>query len=439
MGATAPLHGDPLTVPQTLNVARASGSRARPAARGCLVVGLFVVSIGHHRSARAEGGPLVLDRATVSALSARSPSVAIAEARVGEARALRVGAGALASTNPDVAVFGGPRHMAGGDRSTDIVVSLAWPVDVSGTPSVRRQSADEAGRVAEAAALDARRIAVAEALSLWIRAHGAALRVELEQERSRLDDELVRIARVRRGAGVAGDQELALASVIAAEGRARLGEARADAEATTLLLRGRLGLPADRRVALAGELTDTELPSSLAELLARLPDRGDLMRAQRAVPAARAESTRESRAGLPVPRVMAGAGRESESFAHVGLDVPLPIYQRNQTNRAVAEARVATAEIEEQSARGMADAELRAAHARYLGARGAWQVRAAALPSVDDVEKLALRAYELGSMPLASVVVSRREAVAARAAHLDALVATARARVDLETAAGLSP
>jgi len=374
----------------------------------------------------------------VIALASRAPSVAIAEARVGEARALRVGAGALAPINPDVTVFGGPRRLATGDRTTDLVVSLAWPIDVSGTPSARRQSADEASRVAEAAALDARRIALSDALALWIRARGAALRVEVEQERSKLDDELVRIARVRRGAGVSGDQEVALANVIAAEGRARLEEARADANATTLLLAGRLGLPTDRSLTTAGALTDPGPAPTLEELLGRLPERGDVVRADRAVPAAKAESTRESRAALPVPKVIVGAGRENETFARLGVDVPLPVFQRNQTNRAVAEARIGTAEIEKAAARGMAEAELRAAHARYVGARASWQTRASALPSVTDVEKLALRAYELGSMPLASVVISRREAVAARGAHLDALVAAARARVDLDSAAGLT-
>ena len=137
--------------------------------------------------------------------------------------------------------------------------------------------------------------------------------------------------------------------------------------------------------------------------------------------------------------MLAGVGRENETFARVGVDLPLPIYQRNQTNRAVADARVNTAAVERTAMLASAEAELRAAHAAYVGARETWQTLASVLPSVADVENLATRGYELGSMPLASVVVSRREAAIARVAHLEAVIALERARAALERTAGGLP
>jgi cobalt-zinc-cadmium efflux system outer membrane protein len=384
----------------------------------------------------ATAGSIVLDRPNVLSLVARAPQIAIAEARVGEARALRVGAGALAPMNPDLTLFGGPRWYPNGERSTDLALTLLWPVDVSGTRSARKAAADGAVAVAEADAADTRRLIAAEALELWIASRAAADRIELEKLRATLDADLVRIAGVRRQAGVAGDAELALANVLASESRARLDEAKAGEKAAMLLLKGKLGLPAEQAVTVAGALADTSEPPALAVLVERALRRADVERAARAIPAAEAAARREARAGLPVPRALLGGGREPETFARVGLDIPVPVYQRNQTNRAIAEAQVGTAGAEQTAVRTAAEADVRAAHAIFLGAREAFQTRAAALAAVADVEKLAWRSYELGSMPLASVVVSRREAATARAAHLEAAVALARARVALDRASG---
>jgi outer membrane protein TolC len=54
-----------------------------------------------------------------------------------------------------------------------------------------------------------------------------------------------------------------------------------------------------------------------------------------------------------------------------------------------------------------------------------------------DAENLILRAYDLGKSTLVEVVTVRRETGQARAAHLDALVALARARIALDATAGL--
>jgi len=391
-------------------------------------------------SARGEtDGPLALDRAAVLSMVARAPQIAVAEARVGEARALRVGAGALAPLNPDLTVFGGPRRFSNGQRSTDLVFTLLWPLDVSGARSARKEVADGAVGVAEADVADARRLVAAEALELWIATRAAGERIQVEKVRVGLDAELVRIAGVRRQAGVAGDSELALASVLASESRARLQDALAEERAALVLLKGKLGLPAAQPAIATGALADAADMQPLDTLVARALRRGDVERADRAVPVAQAVAKREGRSGVPVPRALLGAGRENEEFAHVGLDVPIPVYQRNQTNRAVADARVATAGAEQSAARIAADAEVRAAHATYLGALEAFRTRTAALPWVTDLEKLAWRSYELGSMPLASVVVSRREAATARAAHLEAAIALARARAALERASGGLP
>ncbi len=145
-----------------------TGSHRYPSTRNTEWCSVFALATATLVAASARGetdGPLALDRAAVLSMVARAPQIAVAEARVGEARALRVGAGALAPLNPDLTVFGGPRRFSNGQRSTDLVFTLLWPLDVSGARSARKEVADGAVGVAEADVADARRLVAAEALA----------------------------------------------------------------------------------------------------------------------------------------------------------------------------------------------------------------------------------------------------------------------------------
>ncbi|MBK8694933.1 MAG: TolC family protein [Deltaproteobacteria bacterium] len=199
-------------------------------------------------------------------------------------------------------------------------------------------------------------------------------------------------------------------------------------------LRGEAGLPPTAQVELAGNLEEDDAPP-LGALLALLPRRSDLAGAELAVRAARADARLQGRLGVPLPSLSFQGGRENEYFAQGGLEVPLPIYQRNQTARAVAAARVATRQAERVAALARAEAELRAAYASYEGARGSFAALRAADDAVGLTERLATRAYELGQRDLASVLVARRTAAEARQRRLEALVALGRAQVAVDQAA----
>ncbi len=175
---------------------------------------------------------------------------------------------------------------------------------------------------------------------------------------------------------------------------------------------------------------------ALAALLASLPRRPDLAGALLVVRAAQADARLQGRLGVPLPSFSFQGGRENEYFAQGGLEVPLPIYQRNQTGRAVATARVATRQAERVAGLARAEAELRSAYAGYEGTRAALATLRAADDAVGLTERLATRAYELGQRDLASVLVARRSAAEARQRRLETLVALARARVAVDQAAG---
>ncbi|MCL2725567.1 MAG: TolC family protein [Polyangiaceae bacterium] len=384
--------------------------------------------------ARAE--PRILDRAAVVALaSAQAPSVAVAERRVEEARAARTGAGVLAPINPELSVYVGPRWQQSGTTSADYYVGLAWPFDLSGAPSRRMRVADEGARLAESEAEATRQTAIAEALVLWASARAAEERVRLDDARLTIDRSVLRSAEIRRRAGTAGDGNLALARALEAQGAARLVTSEHEAAAFEERLRARVGLRPTDRTRAGGSLI-TEEPKPLEALLRELAAQPAIVRALAQKRFAESDAALQRRAGWPVPRIAASMGRDPDTYAHLGVDVPLPIYQRNQTNAAVAAARRETAETEVRSALVLGEAELRAAYTEYEGAREAFKTLDRTTADIDDAEHLAVRSYELGQTSLSELATTRREAAAARIARLDASIALAKARIALDLLTG---
>jgi outer membrane protein, heavy metal efflux system len=382
----------------------------------------------------------VLDRtAVVEQARRRSWGVRVATARSGEARALREGAALPARENPSLQLRSGPRWTSDRGPVADLSLALSWPVDLSGSAGARTRHADAAAEAAEAEVRNSVRLAIGEALDLYARALGAAATVGLAEARTTLDDELVRAAGVRRAAGATGDGDVAMADAVRAEGAARMHRARAEREALRAEILAALGLDAQGATEIAGDLAPPPEPASLETLLARAERRSDVLSSEALVLLARTDVEVQRRAGLPVPRLMVQGIRENEIFVQAGVEVPLPVYQRNQTARAVSAAVAATRELQQEALRARARCEVVAAWRRSDGAARAFAAINGARGAVGESERLALRAYELGRADLVDLLVMRRAAMDAQAAQVDALVTWVRARVALDVAAGTEP
>lgn len=381
---------------------------------------------------------VVLDRPHIIELvREQSPDVLVARARVGEARALRVGAGTAAPVNPELGLLAGP-HFFSNQTTADFNLSLRWPIDFSRARHARKAMAEESTQAADAEVVAVTRAATAEALALWVQALGELERARMEAERGAVDAGLVRVALAQRKAGTTGDAEVALALVVQAASRARLQSVEAERDALLASLRSKLGLGAQRAIELRPTGSDDAAPE-LPALLSGIPNRPDVVRAMARRRVAHADETLQRRLAAPVPRLSMAGGRSGEYYMEGGIEVPLPIYQRNQTNVAVARARIDTSAVEETVARASAGGELQAAYARYLGARSAFATLSAAAPSIADAEHLATRGYELGQGTLASVLAVRREIAAARLALVEAQVTLRHARIAVDLAAGNLP
>jgi cobalt-zinc-cadmium efflux system outer membrane protein len=377
-----------------------------------------------------------LDWQTVAELARQfAPNVRLAQARRAELDAQHRNIRAPSSGNPELALTGGPGFVNQDNTpALEFMLSLTWPVDISDSARARQSWADQHSLQADLELEDAGRLAVGYALDLFARSCGAEARVEVAQARAALDAELLRIARVRRDAGDVGDGDLALAQMMSAESDALLRIAQGDDQAILLQLAMQLGLPevAPPHLCHAG----WPMPKPLSALLDGLANRSDLRRAKVAKASAELDRTVQQRLGWPVPKVVIGGGRGPEYQGELGLTVPLPVYQRNQVNAAVAAAHVGTAQTEMALLQRAAAYELQAAYAQFESAQAAYALLQEAKSAIDDAEHLALRAFELGQDTLARAVVTRREVVFARAALQQANLDMTRARIALCVAAG---
>ena len=381
-----------------------------------------------------------LDGPTVwSRVAARSPSVRLAEARIARARELAGTPDAAVRENPSLSVLAGPRFQADGSTGADVVAVLSWPFDLSGARGARREALDAAVRAAEAEAAEARLAALFEARSLWCRALAARARMTHERARSAVESEARRIATERARLGAAAQDEVALAAVALATADARVEEARAAYDTALEALRAPLGLAPGEPVDAVGDLVPDGSTPDLATLRSRLPRRPDVLRAGSAMDAANAEAHAQSRLGVPVPRLALSAGHEGETFGRAGVETQLPVFQRNQLAVASARAQARYAEREREALLHAAEVELRVAWVRHDGAMRRWQGLREAMHAADEAEHMAQRIYELGQRDLLSTLVALRETAALRTAHLDAAVAVAEARLELERAAGGFP
>lgn len=367
---------------------------------------------------------------------AANPSVRFAEAQVDLARAGRVGADLFVRENPSVQVWAGPRVLGTGDVIPDLTLALMWPFDFSGSRRARVGVADAGVRLAEARVEEIRREALGEALAGWVDVLAERERVELERHRVALEEAALRVAQTRRRLGVAGDEEPALATASLAAARARLSTAEGEVEAAEAALRGALGIAAVDAVQVAGTLDDAS-PLVLDTLERQLGERPDLRRAEVQQAQGRAELDLEQRLAAPIPRLGLGLGRENEYYGRLGVDVALPVFQRNQSAIASARARIEVASVERTTLLTRARSELHVAWARYHAAQRSLEALGPALVAADDSERLGTRAFELGQRDLVATLVIYREAAAVRQAHADARAALARARIAVERSAGV--
>ncbi|HWI84020.1 efflux transporter outer membrane subunit [Ramlibacter sp.] len=376
------------------------------------------------------GDPLLTE--LIEAAQAASPTLSAAQARIEQARAARVAAGAalLPALDASAAASRGNNQPPAPLASTvQAGVQTAWEIDLFGANRDAERAAQARLEGAQAGWHEARVAVAAETANGYLalrsceRQHGVAER-DAQSRR-----ETARLAELSARAGFTAPGDAALARASAADAGRRLTQQRAQCELEVKGLVALTGLAEPGlRQRLAGGWREPPpqalpaVPALPAQLLAQRPD---VYRAEREVAAASAEvgSAQAQRyprltlsGSIAAGRVRAGgvsADLQTWSIGPLALTLPLFDGGRRAANAEAAQARYADAANQyrarvRQAVREVEEAllQLESARARGEDARVAAEGYAASLAAVQA-------RYGSGLASLLELEESRRTALAA--------------------------
>ncbi len=382
-------------------------------------------------------------RVTVEQLVAyaeqHAPTIVTAQHRLRVGEAEVEAASPLLAENPEVGGTIGYRTTAGG-AGVDFEVEASQAIPLSGERTARVRAA-QATRRAIAASLESERWRVRQQIR---REYRLAV---LDREQLKLADaalayakRLHTIAERRLQAGEISPMPVLLAESEVARARERQ-IAAADALAERRLkLAAISGWPvaADPPEPVGGLLTAEALPP-LDTVLKAARERHTQRAALKAqLQASEAAIVAADRGAWPSPTVGAAFAQEAEPGAtrpariwSLRVSVPLPVWQRNQGERARARAEAHLARAELTAYDRQLEVELRALHQRARAAARRLQVYAElALPKLSESLSLAQRSFEVGETSLLDVLAAsgrllgtRQEALSIHAEYAELIAA----------------
>jgi cobalt-zinc-cadmium efflux system outer membrane protein len=377
--------------------------------------------------------PMTLEAALALARE-RAPRVVAAKARVAEAQARLKGATPLFRENPVVGWSQGPRSSPGGDTQ-DRELALSQALDWPHARSARVDSARAEVEREAATSQDTLRQTLRDVAAAYLDAARADARLRQAEAEQTIAAELAQIARRRHAAGDVAALDVNVSEGALARAKAQMREGQAVQADALAALRSQLGLPAGEAVIVAG-LGPVEQPA--IDVPSAVDQRPDVRALVHAV--AQADSDLRLGRALAWPQLGLTVRHEREQMDTIlmgGLTVTLPVFDRGQAVRAEAEARAARLRGELEALRRRAAVEADAALTAYEHRRAAAQeLKANALPLLEDNEHLARRSYEEGEIGLGDVLLIRRETIETRRTLLDQQHAAALARIDVLFATG---
>ncbi len=397
-------------------------------------------------TALAASEPLTLDQVLGRART-HAPSVVLALRAVDEAEAGRVGQG-LPLFNPRLAADWRPMAVELPGQPVDprhgYLVGLDGTFEVSGAGAARLTEVDRrvtlAREEARLAALDA----VAQAWALYVEALLADERVAGLEATLALQVRVETAAKERLAQGDVGEPDVTTTATDVAAVRVELAEARRAAAAARVSLTRTLGLPPTGCEALAH--VDLGLAPSPSEevLVARALERRPELAVLRArLSAAEALEDRLGREAFPRLGYNVGldAAPASPVFGFLGLSVELPLFQRNQAGRAVAQALQASERLRLDTQLADVRRQVTLARTNYDARREQVELLAGqALPNARRTQELIEAGWRAGRFDVFRLTTATRELLRLERERVEAALAAWKDFIELErVSGGLSP
>lgn len=385
----------------------------------------------------AHAGPLNVDlRTAVARARERAPEAIAALARIGGARAQRVGAGVLFTQNMEVQVGGGARF--GEPRTLALQAQVTQPLEP--TRRGARIEVADAGIAHAQAESDAelRRLSY-EVATIFLEARFADLEVELAQRNVEVATRAADAADRRRKAGDITDLDVNLAKIALGRSRSALSAAQSERADAIGRLGALIGAQPDDVITLSGELRPE--PLTLDTLRGSLAARADVRALEAEASVARAEDSLANANGRPDVGLWFGYQLdETDTILLGGLTFTLPFWNRAQGDKAAARAKLRRAEMERVAVVSAASRRLVDAYEAYSRARESVEVfDRDVVPTLADSEKLLERSIETGQIAINDYLVARQEILNGRREHLERQLQLAKAAATARFVAGVAP
>jgi cobalt-zinc-cadmium efflux system outer membrane protein len=380
--------------------------------------------------------PLTFQQALTMARE-RAPRVAVARARIDEARGRLTGAQVRFRENPVIDASAGPRWLETG-TVTDYEFGLSQTFELGNRRGARVAGA-EAGVARESAVSDATiRQLVRDVAVAYVRGLLAQTRTEVLRAAETVAKEALDAAdrRFRAGDIAVLDVNVARASAARAASQARAADAERSAALGEMKALLAWSDPADPQP--VGNLNDV-IRAGLDVQIVAPSERPEVQ----TLVAEGAEARADIRLGQAFKKPDLGFGvrvkRDEGHQAAAGVvSLAIPFFNAGQEQVATGTARERRAELERTAVMSELDLRARAARATFTQRVSAIEpLEREVLPGLEENERLARRSFEVGELSLPDLLVIRREFVDTRLQYIEALAEAAVASIDWQMAAGV--
>ncbi len=384
--------------------------------------------------------PLSLSLAeALSRAKATGPEVTRARFAVREADAKRVAAGLVLPANPRLQVDARPL-ISGGSGRMGYGATLDFLFDVGGAPRARIREAERHSALANADLAMMRSSARVRALSSYVGAQIAELRI-VEADAALVVARRVLEATERRvNAGAGSELDASSAQLQVAELEAARMAFERDRAVSQMDLRDALDLASDVPLTLTSPVVDLPAVGDLNALLQRaLTTHPELKAIQARVALWTATEERLRAEVFPKLGFYAGvdAAPLSPTYGVLGLSVELPVAQRNQGLRAQSARARESAEADlDLEARLLARAVVGALNSYESSRRELDRLSSQAVPAAERTLSFAEAGFQAGRFDVFRLLAAARDSLRVRASRIDAIEAAWVARIELERAVG---
>jgi cobalt-zinc-cadmium efflux system outer membrane protein len=367
----------------------------------------------------------------------RAPRVAVARARIDEARGRLAGAQVRFRDNPVIDASAGPRWLDTG-TVTDYEFGVSQTFELGNRRGARIAGA-EAGVARETAVSDGTvRQLVRDVALAYVRTLLAQTRIDILRAAEAVANEARDVADRRFRAG-----DIALLDVNVARGAA----ARAASQTRAAAAEGTAAVGELKALLAWSDPSDPQPVGNLTDLVRAGLDAQVVPSAERpevqALVAEAAEARADIRLGQAFKRPDLGFGvrvkRDEGNQGAAGVfSIALPFFNSGQEQVATGTARERRADLERTAVTSELDLRARAAKDTFTLRLSATEpLERDVLPGLEENERLARRSFEVGELSLPDLLVIRREFVDTRLQYVEALAAAAIASIDWQMAAGV--